>query len=212
MVIPTPKVLIPSVSTILRNFKRLSRLLVKNVTPSRRTEDDFQLASMSQLQWGTGDTWIWICITEKVVSLLVWFAFWGSLKTEKPIELVHGRLSKFNLDLDTDIVGTITDGASVMMKFGRDTTPLHIACLAHAIHLCICDVLYRKKSMTMSDGDDISRVNEVESDQTNDDEDNPDEVPDTVLVPDYHAIVAKFARQSNCLECPLCAMMTICNL
>jgi len=50
--------------------------------------------------------------------------------------------------------------------------------------------------MTMSDGDDISRVNEEEerSDQTDDDEDNPDEVPDTVLVPDFHAIVEKVRK------------------
>ena len=42
----------------------------------------------------------------------------GSMKSEKAIELVQGRLAKFNLNLDTDIVATITDGASVMMKVG----------------------------------------------------------------------------------------------
>ena len=42
----------------------------------------------------------------------------GSMKSEKSIELVQGRLAKFNLNLDTDIVATITDGASVMMKVG----------------------------------------------------------------------------------------------
>jgi len=68
----------------------------------------------------------------------------GSMKTEKAIELVRERLSKFNLNLDTDIVSTIAGGANVMMKFGRDTRPLRIACLAHAIHLCVCDVLYRE--------------------------------------------------------------------
>ena len=40
----------------------------------------------------------------------------GSMKSEKAIELVQERLAKFNLNLDTDIVATITDGASVMMK------------------------------------------------------------------------------------------------
>ena len=33
----------------------------------------------------------------------------GSMKSEKAIELVQGRLAKFNLNLDTDIVATITD-------------------------------------------------------------------------------------------------------
>ena len=67
------------------------------------------------------------------------------MKSEKAIELVQGRLAKFNLNLDTDIMATITDGASVMMKMGRETNPLHIACLFHAIHLCICHVLYKEK-------------------------------------------------------------------
>ena len=58
----------------------------------------------------------------------------GSMKTKKAIELEQGKLSKFNLNLDTDIVGTITDGASIMMNFGRKTSSLHIACLVHAIH------------------------------------------------------------------------------
>ena len=48
----------------------------------------------------------------------------GSMKSEKAIELVQGRFAKFNLNLDTDIVATITDGASVMMKVGRETCPL----------------------------------------------------------------------------------------
>ena len=69
----------------------------------------------------------------------------GSMKSEKAIELVQGRLAKFNLNLDTDIVATITDGASAMMKVGRETCSLHIACLCHASHLCICDVLYKEK-------------------------------------------------------------------
>ena len=69
----------------------------------------------------------------------------GSMKSEKAIEVVQGRLAKFNLNLDRDIVATITDGASVMMKVGQETCPLHIACLSHAIHLCICDVLYSTK-------------------------------------------------------------------
>ena len=69
----------------------------------------------------------------------------GSMKSEKAIELVQGRLAKFNLNLDTEIVATITDGASVIMKAGRETCPLHIACLSHAVHLCICEVLYKDK-------------------------------------------------------------------
>ena len=71
----------------------------------------------------------------------------GSMNTEKAIQFVHDRLEKFHLKLDNDIVATITDGASVMMKFGKTTTPIYLACLVHAIHLCICDILYKNNTI-----------------------------------------------------------------
>ena len=68
----------------------------------------------------------------------------GSMPSEKTAELVEERLNFFNLSLQSDIVATITDGASVMRKFGRITSPIHVTCLAHAIHLSVCDILYRQ--------------------------------------------------------------------
>ena len=47
----------------------------------------------------------------------------GNKKSEKAIELIQGRLAKFNLNLDPDIVATIMDGASVIIKVGRETSP-----------------------------------------------------------------------------------------
>ena len=42
---------------------------------------------------------------------------------EKEVELVKKRLANFNLSLSSDIVATITDGVSVIKKFGRLTSP-----------------------------------------------------------------------------------------
>ena len=67
----------------------------------------------------------------------------GSMKSEKAIELVQGRLAKFNLNLDTDIVAT--DGASVMMKVGQETSPLHIACYLMQF-ICAFVMYYTKRS------------------------------------------------------------------
>ena len=84
-------------------------------------------------------------------------------------------------------MSTITDGASVMMKFGRDTRPLHIACLAHAIHLCVCDVLCKekRKKTGCNDQNSIAReIEEKESDEAESEtaEDNlVDEQPIVVL-------------------------------
>ena len=38
-----------------------------------------------------------------------------------------------------------------MIKFGTETEPLHFSCPAHAIHLCVCDVLYKSNANTAND-------------------------------------------------------------
>ena len=65
--------------------------------------------------------------------------------TEREIELVQERPHEYTLSLNDDIVSTITDCASIMLKFGRETEPLHFSCLAHAIHFSVCDVFYKEK-------------------------------------------------------------------
>ena len=65
------------------------------------------------------------------------------------------------------MVATITDGASLMVKFGKDTCPEHVTCYAHAIHLAVCDVLYKKTQHKPSE-DFIHLVDHCESDTEND--------------------------------------------
>ena len=70
---------------------------------------------------------------------------------ERAIELVQEKLHEYALSLNDDIVSTTTDGASIMMKFGRETEPLHFSCQAYAIYLSVCDVLDTKKPKQISD-------------------------------------------------------------
>ena len=138
------------------------------------------------------------------------------MKSEQAIELVQGRLAKFNLNLDTDIVATITDGASVMMKVGRETSPLHIACLSHAIHLCIFDVLYKEKQKISKFNNKINNVNnnkveEEDSDIDKTAEDNLDELPDIVLVSEFCTIVTKVRKTVKIFR-TRCVTMTIYSL
>ena len=114
-------------------------------------------------------------------------------------------------------MATITDGASVMMKVGRETSPLHIACLSHAIHLCICDVLYKEKRKIneFNNKNNNANDNEVEEEDSDIDEtaeDNLDELPDIVLVSEFVQSLQKCARQLKCSENPWCATMTIYSL
>ena len=75
----------------------------------------------------------------------------GSMLTERAIELVQERLYEYALSLYDNIVSTIRNGTSIVIKFGRETKPLHFSCLAYAIHLSACDVLYTEKPKHISD-------------------------------------------------------------
>ena len=65
------------------------------------------------------------------------------------------------------MVATVTDGASLMVKFGKETCPEHVTCYAHTIHLAVCDVLY-KKTQHKPSKDFIRLVDDCESDSEND--------------------------------------------
>ena len=69
----------------------------------------------------------------------------GSCNTANVIAMVKKRLSEFKLDLDQHIVACTTDGASVMVKFGKETSPHHQECHAHGIHLGVTKELYKTK-------------------------------------------------------------------
>ena len=86
----------------------------------------------------------------------------GSLNAAKAIKLVEERLQLFGLDLNKDVVATLTDGASLIVKFGKETCPEHVTCYAHAIHLAVCDVLY-KKTQHKPSKDFIRLVDDCES-------------------------------------------------
>ena len=69
----------------------------------------------------------------------------GTIPTSKAIELNTKKLDSFGLNLDKDVVASVTDAASLMKKIGYDTKPEHQMCYNHAIHLCVIDVLFKKK-------------------------------------------------------------------
>ena len=100
------------------------------------------------------------------------------------------------------------------MKAGRETCPLHIACLSHAIHLCICDVLYKEKRKinefnNKNNNANDNEVKEEDSDIDETAEDNLDELPDIVLVSEFRTIVTK---QLKCSENLRCATVTTYSL
>ena len=67
----------------------------------------------------------------------------GSMPADKAVTIVREKLKEFGICLDSDIVAATTDGAAVMKKFRKAILPTHQLCLAHGIHLAVCDVLYK---------------------------------------------------------------------
>ncbi|GFS89091.1 uncharacterized protein TNCV_1258471 [Trichonephila clavipes] len=66
----------------------------------------------------------------------------GSFSAENCVKAVETKLQEFGIITEKHIVACVTDGASMMVKFG--SCEYH-QCYAHAIHLAVCDVLYNKQ-------------------------------------------------------------------
>ena len=79
-------------------------------------------------------------------------------------------LADFSLIPEKHIIACVTDGASVMKKFGYLFDALHQQCYAHGIHLAVCDVLYKKQTPFSTSDSTNEDAREVQS--TNDEEDD----------------------------------------
>ena len=90
----------------------------------------------------------------------------GSCPAEKIVELVTNKLEEFSLDLEKDVVGMTSDGASVMVKFGRLSPGYLQLCYNHGIHLAVVNIIYEKKSKTCNEN-----VIEICEDFSNSDDD-----------------------------------------
>ncbi|XP_050507488.1 uncharacterized protein LOC126885105 [Diabrotica virgifera virgifera] len=96
----------------------------------------------------------------------------GSCTAEHTISLVKDRLKIFGLDLDTDIIGMTTDGASVMVKAGKLLSCYHQLCFAHGIQLAVIKVLYEKKLEIETESTTASSITLPEDGESTDDDDD----------------------------------------
>ena len=56
----------------------------------------------------------------------------------------HNQFSYLYYKFLINVVDCVTDGAAVMVKFGKYIVCGHKLCYAHGIHLAVCDVLHEK--------------------------------------------------------------------
>jgi hypothetical protein len=99
----------------------------------------------------------------------------GSMKAEDAVAMIEAKLNDFGLCLQDDILGMVTDGASVMVKTGRLSNVVHQLCHSHGIHLAVADVLYKPKEREEEEEEEaLEPVQETTEDNEEDDSDNDD--------------------------------------
>ncbi|GFT53265.1 BED-type domain-containing protein [Trichonephila clavipes] len=89
----------------------------------------------------------------------------GFFSAEKCVKAAETKLQEFGITTEKHIVACVTDGASMMVKFGKIMSCEYHLCYAHAIHLAVCDVLYNEQI------DLVEKTVEVE-DKSHEEEDN----------------------------------------
>jgi len=67
----------------------------------------------------------------------------GSCNAESMVEKITEHLREFGINVEKDIVGSTQDGAAINKKFIGIIKVIEQYCLNHAIHLGVCDTLYK---------------------------------------------------------------------
>ena len=111
----------------------IEKLKAQNIRFSTTLDEATKITNNVNIHWKGGN-----------VRNLGMISVYGSCTADTTQELYDKRLEKFGLN-SNDIVGTSSDGAAVMEKFGKQIESLHIMCYAHAFHLSICDIIYSKE-------------------------------------------------------------------
>ena len=78
-----------------------------------------------------------------------------SCGAEKILQLLEKQLAAFGItNMQTSVVSIVSDGVSVMKKLGKMSQLNYQLCYAHGVHLAVCDVLYKSRSVTHIAGKD----------------------------------------------------------
>ncbi|KAG5677009.1 hypothetical protein PVAND_006797 [Polypedilum vanderplanki] len=109
----------------------------------------------------------------------------GSCTAEDMVLSMRQHLNDFGLDINKDIVGSTQDGAAVNKKFIRLVDIIGQFCLNHALHLGVCDTLYKKNTL---DIDDLNLAND-EIDETDFYDDSLEFSVDEVEDVNYHNLL-----------------------
>ena len=93
---------------------------------------------------------------------------------------------------EKDVVATVTDGACVMVKFGKDTSPQHVTCYVHVAHFAVCEVLCKTSNSMYYSTEASTDVNDFGNDPETVAEDDSEEAEvATFLSPSLQDVMRK---------------------
>ena len=96
----------------------------------------------------------------------------GSFTAERALHTATDHLQLFGVDVQSHIVAFTADGAAVMVKFGDISPAEYQGCYSHALHLAVCDVLY-KDNGSVNDNvapENVSNENDSDGEEEDDDD------------------------------------------
>ena len=116
----------------------------------------------------------------------------GRLQAEKIRDHVVGKVEKFGLNFETDIINGSNDGCTTMEKYGRLIEKFIQLCLAHGFQLGVVKVIYipmasKKKELKNAasnafvDDDDDDANSDIDSEEEEDDNDDIGIITETPL-------------------------------
>ena len=74
---------------------------------------------------------------------------------EKILQLLEKQLANFGItNMQISVVSIVSGGTSVMKKLVKISQLYHQLCYAHGVHLAVCDVLLKNRSVTHIAGED----------------------------------------------------------
>ena len=110
-----------------------------------------------------------------------------SFPAEKAAEIISERMEEFGLNLADYIVCSITEGASMMVKFGKIVPTEHQTCYTQGVHLAVQEVLYEKNQSNNLDEEKVESDNDKEEDSDSDNKENSrfidDEINESISLP-----------------------------
>ena len=164
-----------SSNTIRQKVMEFAETIEQNITEDlKRRRSVGERFSLTIDEW-TGENNkrfanINVHMTDRSVHHLGLIRIIGSMNAESCVELVAQRVAYFGLNLLKDIICCTTDGASVMVKFGKIIECEQQLCYAHGVHLAVSDVFYTRPKLTQS----ILTDNVTEGDSSHDSEHETD--------------------------------------